>query len=150
MQVIIEIPEEVKRAFECAESNDLKGCYYDHGGVIGNAIKNATPLPKGHDNATPLTDCTDAISREEVIKASSKLCVSDECCKCQFDENTKCRLKSYRNYIRTLPSVNPTTDLRKIRAEIESMDFDFGHSYDNTNDIIEMVCKVIDKYKGGE
>lgn len=46
MQIVIDIPKEVKRAFDCAESNDLKGCYYDHGGVIGNAIKNGTPLPK--------------------------------------------------------------------------------------------------------
>ena len=37
--------------------------------------------------------------------------------------------------------------LDKIRSEIESMDFDFGDYYDNTNEIIEMVCKVIDKYK---
>lgn len=37
--------------------------------------------------------------------------------------------------------------LNKIRAEIEQMDFDFGDYYDHTNEIIEMVCKVIDKYK---
>ena len=37
--------------------------------------------------------------------------------------------------------------LDKIRAEIESMDFDFGDYYDHTNEIIEMVCKVFDKYK---
>ena len=37
--------------------------------------------------------------------------------------------------------------LDKIRAEIESMDFDFGDYYDHTDEIIEMVCKVIDKYK---
>lgn len=48
MQIVIEIPEEAKQAFDCAESNDLKGCYYDHGGIIGNAIKNGTPLPEHH------------------------------------------------------------------------------------------------------
>lgn len=48
MELVIKIPEEVKQAFDCAESNDLKGSYYDFGGVIGNAIKNGTPLPKGH------------------------------------------------------------------------------------------------------
>ena len=37
--------------------------------------------------------------------------------------------------------------LDKLRAEIESMDFDFGDYYDHTNEIIEMVCKAIDKYK---
>ena len=35
----------------------------------------------------------------------------------------------------------------KIRAEIESMDFDFGDYYDHTAEIKEMVCKTIDKYK---
>ena len=44
MKLVIDIPEEAKLAFDNAESNDLKGCYYDHGGVIGNAIKNGVPL----------------------------------------------------------------------------------------------------------
>lgn len=35
----------------------------------------------------------------------------------------------------------------KIRAEIVQMDFDFGNYYDNTYEIIEMVLKVIDKYR---
>ena len=48
MKLLIDIPEETKKAFDCAESNDLKGCYYDHGGVIGNAIKNGIPLPEHH------------------------------------------------------------------------------------------------------
>lgn len=50
MRLMIDIPEEAKLAFDNAESNDLKGCYYDHGGVIGNAIKNGVSLeerPKG-------------------------------------------------------------------------------------------------------
>jgi len=37
--------------------------------------------------------------------------------------------------------------LDKIRSEIEQMNFDFGDYYDHTDEIIEMVCKVIDKYK---
>lgn len=49
MKLLIEIPEEAKQAFDCAESNDIKGSFYDHGGVIGNAIKNGIPI---HDNAT--------------------------------------------------------------------------------------------------
>lgn len=48
VEIIIKIPEEAKRAFDCAESNDLKGCYYDYSGAVGEAIKNGTPLPKGH------------------------------------------------------------------------------------------------------
>ena len=44
VKLIIEIPKEAKQAFDKAESNDLKGGYYDHGGVIGKAIQNGTPL----------------------------------------------------------------------------------------------------------
>ncbi len=40
--------------------------------------------------------------------------------------------------------------LDKIKAEIESMNFDFGDYYDHTDEIIEMVCKAIDKYKEGK
>jgi len=48
VELVIKIPEEVKQAFDYAENNDLKAGYYDLGGVIGAAIKNGTPLPKGH------------------------------------------------------------------------------------------------------
>ena len=48
MEIVIKIPEEAKQAFDCAESNELKGGYYDHGGVIGEAIRNGIPLPKHH------------------------------------------------------------------------------------------------------
>lgn len=48
IELVIKIPEEAKQSFDCAESNDLKSGFYDHGGVIGYAIKNGTPLPKGH------------------------------------------------------------------------------------------------------
>lgn len=48
MKLIIDIPEETKQAFGKAESNDLKGGYYDLGGIIGKAIQNGTPL----DNVT--------------------------------------------------------------------------------------------------
>lgn len=44
VKLIIEIPEETKQAFDNAESNDLKGGYYDHGGIIGKAIQNGIPL----------------------------------------------------------------------------------------------------------
>ena len=46
--------------------------------------------------------------------------------------------------IRDMPTVDV---LDKIRTEIEQMDFDFGDYYDRTDEIIEMVCKVIDKYR---
>lgn len=44
VKLIIEIPKEAKQAFDKAESNDLKGGYYDHGGIIGKAIQNGIPL----------------------------------------------------------------------------------------------------------
>ena len=44
VKLIIEIPKETKQAFDKAESNDLKGGYYDLGGVIGKAIQNGIPL----------------------------------------------------------------------------------------------------------
>ena len=48
IELVIKISEKVKQAFDNAESNELKGGYYDNRGIIGNAIKNAIPLPKGH------------------------------------------------------------------------------------------------------
>lgn len=42
VKLVIEIPKEAKQAFDIA--NDLKGGFYDYGGIIGNAIKNGIPL----------------------------------------------------------------------------------------------------------
>ena len=42
---------------------------------------------------------------------------------------------------------NMVAILEKIKAKIGQMNFDFGDYYDHTDEIIEMVCKVIDKYK---
>ena len=44
VKIIIEITKDAKIAFDNAESNDLKGCYYDHGGIIGKAIQSGIPL----------------------------------------------------------------------------------------------------------
>ena len=44
VKIVIEIPKEAKQAFDKAERNDLKGGYYDHGGIIGKAIQNGIPL----------------------------------------------------------------------------------------------------------
>lgn len=44
MKYIIEIPEEVKEKFDNATTDDIYGSYYDYNSVIGNAIKNSTPL----------------------------------------------------------------------------------------------------------
>ncbi len=48
MQIVIEISEEVKQAFDRASSQDIYGCYYDYNSVIGKAIKNGIVLPKGY------------------------------------------------------------------------------------------------------
>lgn len=48
IELVIKIPEEVKEAFDKAKEDDLKGSYYDYNSVIGKAIQNGTPLPKGH------------------------------------------------------------------------------------------------------
>ena len=44
MKLTIEIPKEVKQVFDNAESNNLKGGFYDYGGIIGRAIQNGIPL----------------------------------------------------------------------------------------------------------
>lgn len=44
IKLVIEIPKKAKQAFDNAESNDLKGGYYDLGGNIGKAIQNGIPL----------------------------------------------------------------------------------------------------------
>lgn len=44
MRYIIELPEEVKEKFDNATKDDIYGSYYDYNSVIGNAIKNSTPL----------------------------------------------------------------------------------------------------------
>lgn len=54
MMIVIDIPEDVKKAFDEATKDDLYGCYYDANSVVGKAIKNGTPLPKGHGNLVDL------------------------------------------------------------------------------------------------
>lgn len=63
MKYVIDIPEDVKKAFDEATKDDLYGCYYDANSVIGKAIKNGTPLPKGHGR---LIDA-DALKKEAVV-----------------------------------------------------------------------------------
>lgn len=51
VKLVIEIPKEAKQAFDKSQSNDLKGGYYDHGGIIGKAIQNGIPLDKDSERA---------------------------------------------------------------------------------------------------
>lgn len=75
IELVIKIPEEAKQAFDCAESNDLKGSYYDHGGVIGKAIKNGTPLPKGHGNLKDIGKCDRKLFYQQCGGANSLITV---------------------------------------------------------------------------
>ena len=53
----------------------------------------------------------------------------------------------YSTLIDGIDTLEQESVLDKVKAEVESMDFDFGDYYDHTDEIKEMVCKVIDKYK---
>lgn len=44
MKIVIDIPNDVKKAFDGATKDDLYGRYYDANSLIGNAIKNGIPL----------------------------------------------------------------------------------------------------------
>ena len=45
MQVVIDIPQEVKQAFDIV-SNDINFSFYDYNSVIGKAIRHGTVLPE--------------------------------------------------------------------------------------------------------
>lgn len=85
MKVLIEIPEEAKQAFDCAENNDMKCSFYDHGGVIGNAIKNAVVIP---DNATNLDVFSAIFKGTPDISICPIFCISKDDIKCQCDVDT--------------------------------------------------------------
>lgn len=42
MKIVIDIPKEVKEAFDKAD--DINFCFYDYNSMIGKAIQNGTPL----------------------------------------------------------------------------------------------------------
>ena len=44
MKLVIDIPQEVKEAFDKASKDNINFCFYDYNSVIGKAIKNGTPL----------------------------------------------------------------------------------------------------------
>lgn len=61
IELVIKIPEVAKQIFDCAKISQLKDSYYDYTGVIGNAIKNGIPLPKGHGRIIDYGYVVDAI-----------------------------------------------------------------------------------------
>lgn len=71
MKYIIELPEEVKEKFDNATKDDIYGSYYDYNSVIGNAIKNGTPL---EEIPNPCIEC------------------SQNCCVCELNgEKCECQ-----------------------------------------------------------
>lgn len=56
MKIVIDIPEEVKQTFGNAKNEDLYGNYYDYNSLIGKAIRNGTPLQKGHGRLMILSE----------------------------------------------------------------------------------------------
>ena len=71
MKYIIELPEEVKEKFDNATKDDIYGNYYDYNSVIGNAIKNGTPL---EEIPNPCIEC------------------SQNCCVCELNgEKCECQ-----------------------------------------------------------
>lgn len=70
VKLIIEIPKEAKQAFDIA--NDLKGGYYDHGGIIGRAIQNGILLDDVKAEIKRMEyhmiDCDVLVSQEEVLE----------------------------------------------------------------------------------
>lgn len=65
MKIVIDIPDEAKKAFDNAENNELNCGFYDHGGVIASAIRNGTELPKGHGRLIDVNDLLDDINLED-------------------------------------------------------------------------------------
>ena len=89
MKRIIDIPEEVIKAFE---NGDINNGYYDYNSLIGKAIRNSTPL-----NEVEAEDC---ISRQSVLDLAKKgILISND------------NYKSVCKAINELPSVYPKSDM---------------------------------------
>ena len=77
MQIVIDIPEEVKEAFDNASKDDIDCSFYDYNSVIGKAIRNGTALPKGHGRLVDVSDLL--ISLMKYIDGDKSLgqCIDD-------------------------------------------------------------------------
>lgn len=97
MQIVIEIPESVKQAFDNATEDDIYGCYYDYNSIIGRAIKNGVPTEP----------CEDAISRQALLEAFN---LSEKTRKYGGDHSGYDTMMLYeiQDVIEDLPSVTPT------------------------------------------
>ena len=62
MQIVIDIPEEAKKAFDNADKDDIYGCFYDYNSVIGKAIKNSKPYEERKTGKWIADGCVDVCS----------------------------------------------------------------------------------------
>lgn len=74
-EIVIKIPDEAKQAFDNAENNELKCGFYDHGGVIGSAIRNGIVLPKGHGKLKDIGKCDRKLFYQQCGGADSLITV---------------------------------------------------------------------------
>ena len=75
MQIVIDIPEEVKQTFDNAKNEDLYGNYYDYNSLIGKAIQNGIPLPKGHGRLIDVGQCDRKLFYQQCGGADSLITV---------------------------------------------------------------------------
>lgn len=97
IELVIKIPEEVKQTFDNAKDEDLYGNYYDRNSLIGKAIRNGTPLPKGHG---------DLISRKDLLKELEKWDWQDTYLPIHFAE-----------LVADLPSAEKTAEWISVRKQ---------------------------------
>lgn len=64
MQIVINIPEETKQTFDNAD--DINFSYYDYNSVIGKAIRNGIPLPKGHGRLIDAGEYIDVLNNAQI------------------------------------------------------------------------------------
>ena len=145
MKLVIEIDKEI-----------VESVKYGNVYIAGTRSNGKTILCKITDaiaNATPLTDCTDAISREEVTHFVKEFVNNEYVTKedCEF-------VDLIVDGVNHLPSVNPSRPraidevLSQIQSEIHSLPITTVGDADGYGCyVLEYdVNKIIDKYKGGD
>ena len=93
MKLIIDLPDEVKTLFDNADISDLRD-YYDFNSTIGKAIKNGTPLPKGHG---ALKDASELLNMTKGYKS--------ELGRLKADPFVKCGIETVENFIKEMPTI---------------------------------------------
>ena len=97
---------------------------------------------------------TDAISREEALKALNDYCKPN----CEYSEKQRdvmcgaCKMGDAIEIIENLPTVTPERPnvndvLDKIRAEIEQLHHHPKLDFINTDKVVDMAIEIIDKHR---